>query len=89
MLKVLNELLQDKKGLGLADKHPRRMLRYKGMVQCTRIAFGLSSIYELDEALRINISANKTDRSFSKKYLSQQMGTDALSKALEKVVFNL
>ena len=64
--------------------HPRRMLRHKCMVQCARIAFGLSGIYELDEALRINMSANKNDRSMSKKNRAQPMGTDALSNALEK-----
>ena len=30
--------------------HPRRMLRHKAMVQCARICFGLSGIYEPDEA---------------------------------------
>jgi hypothetical protein len=33
--------------------HPRRMLRHKCMVQCARLAFGLSGIYDLDEAMRI------------------------------------
>jgi len=33
--------------------HPRRMLRHKAMVQCARICFGLSGIYEPDEAQRI------------------------------------
>lgn len=33
--------------------HPRRMLRHKAMVQCARICFGLSGIYEPDEAIRI------------------------------------
>ena len=33
--------------------HPRRMLRHKSMVQCARICFGLSGIYEPDEAQRI------------------------------------
>ena len=33
--------------------HPRRMLRHKAMVQCARISFGLSGIYEPDEAQRI------------------------------------
>jgi phage recombination protein Bet len=33
--------------------HPRRMLRHKAMVQCARICFGLSGIYEPDEASRI------------------------------------
>ena len=34
--------------------HPRRMLRHKAMVQCARICFGLSGIYEPDEAQRIS-----------------------------------
>jgi phage recombination protein Bet len=33
--------------------HPRRMLRHKAMVQCARICFGLTGIYEPDEAQRI------------------------------------
>jgi hypothetical protein len=32
--------------------HPRRMLRHKAMVQCARLCFGLSGIYDPDEALR-------------------------------------
>jgi hypothetical protein len=32
--------------------HPRRMLRHKAMVQCARICFGLSGIYDPDEAHR-------------------------------------
>lgn len=33
--------------------HPRRMLRHKAMIQCARICFGLSGIYDPDEAQRI------------------------------------
>jgi hypothetical protein len=33
--------------------HPRRMLRHKALVQCARICFGLSGIYDPDEAQRI------------------------------------
>ena len=64
--------------------HPRRMLRHKCMVQCARIAFGLSGIYELDEALRINMIAHKKDRSVGKKHRTQPLGAQALSNALEK-----
>jgi phage recombination protein Bet len=54
-------------GQGAWLTHPRRMLRHKAMVQCARICFGLSGIYEPDEASRIeaahqssgNISARK------------------------------
>ena len=34
--------------------HPRRMLRHKALVQCARLCFGLSGIYDQDEALRIS-----------------------------------
>lgn len=33
--------------------HPRRMLRHKCMVQCARISFGLSGIYDSEEAFRV------------------------------------
>ena len=33
--------------------HPKRMLRHKSIVQCARVAFGLSGIYDEDEADRI------------------------------------
>ena len=33
--------------------HPRRMLRHKSMVQCARVCFGLSGIYDPDEAFRV------------------------------------
>ena len=40
--------------------HPRRMLRHKSMIQCARICFGLSGVYEPDEAQRIFSSKNLT-----------------------------
>ncbi len=33
--------------------HPRRMLRHKTLIQCSRIAFGFAGIYDEDEAERI------------------------------------
>jgi phage recombination protein Bet len=38
--------------------HPRRMLRHKAMVQCARICFGLSGIYDPDEAHRAVINTD-------------------------------
>lgn len=35
-------------------KYPKRMLRHKALIQCARIAFGFSGIYDEDEAHRIN-----------------------------------
>jgi phage recombination protein Bet len=49
--------------LGAWLTHPRRMLRHKAMVQCARICFGLTGIYEPDEAQRFN---NQKPTEFSK-----------------------
>lgn len=40
-------------GVGPWKTHPRRMLRHKAMIQCARLAFGFTGIYEQDEAERI------------------------------------
>src|SRR3546814_15877124 len=35
------------------QSHPKRMLRHKAMIQCARIAFGFTGIFDEDEAQRI------------------------------------
>lgn len=35
------------------QSHTKRMLRHKALIQCSRIAFGFTGIYDLDEAERI------------------------------------
>lgn len=35
------------------QSHPKRMLRHKAMIQCARVAFGFTGIYDEDEAERI------------------------------------
>ncbi len=35
------------------DSHPKRMHRHKTLIQCSRVAFGFSGIYDEDEAERI------------------------------------
>lgn len=35
------------------QSHPRRMLRHKTLIQCARLAFGYTGIYDQDEAERI------------------------------------
>jgi phage recombination protein Bet len=39
--------------VGPWSSHPRRMLRHKAMIQCARLAFGYSGIFDQDEAERI------------------------------------
>ncbi|MFU8928328.1 recombinase RecT [Acinetobacter puyangensis] len=35
-------------------KYPKRMLRHKALIQCARVAFGFSGIYDEDEVKRID-----------------------------------
>jgi len=41
--------------------HTKRMLRHKALIQCARIAFGFSGIYDEDEAARIVEAREKED----------------------------
>ena len=43
-----------RKGVGPWQSHPKRMLRHKAMIQCARLAFGYTGIYDQDEAERIS-----------------------------------
>jgi len=53
-IKVTEYLSECKKDNSPAWKsHPKRMLRHKAMIQCSRIAFGFVGIYDQDEAERI------------------------------------
>ena len=45
-------------GQGAWLTHPRRMLRHKAMVKCARICFGLSGIYDPDEAHRVVMNSD-------------------------------
>ena len=36
------------------QSHPKRMLRHKAMIQCARLAFGYTGIFDQDEAERIS-----------------------------------
>ena len=51
--RVREYLAECKRGTGPWGSHPRRMLRHKSMIQCGRLAFGYTGIYDQDEAERI------------------------------------
>lgn len=53
-IKITEYLAECKKpGQGPWQTHPRRMLRHKALIQCARLAFGYTGIYDQDEAERI------------------------------------
>jgi phage recombination protein Bet len=60
--------------------HPRRMLRHKSMVQCARLCFGLSGVYEPDEAQRITLAisnANARKPLKTERQLVESLGVDS------------
>jgi phage recombination protein Bet len=52
-VKVREYLIECKRNTSPWGTHPRRMLRHKTMIQCARVAFSYSGIYDPDEAERI------------------------------------
>jgi hypothetical protein len=63
--------------------HPRRLLRHKCMVQCARIAFGLSEIYDADEAQRIKSNSGNPNGNKIRNQ-TKTKGTEALLQELSK-----
>ena len=57
---VTEYMAECKRNVGPWTSHPLRMLRHKAVIQCARLAFGFSGIYDSDEAERIveNITAS-------------------------------
>jgi len=52
-IKVTEYMAECRRGTQPWQSHPRRMLRHKALIQCARIAFSFSGIYDEDEAERI------------------------------------
>lgn len=52
-VKVTEWMSECRRSTGPWQSHPKRMLRHKAMIQCARLAFGFSGIFEQDEAERI------------------------------------
>lgn len=52
-IRVTEYMSECRRDVGPWKSHPKRMLRHKAMIQCSRIAFGFVGIYDQDEAERI------------------------------------
>lgn len=52
-VQVTEYMAECKRETGPWKSHPRRMLRHKAMIQCARLAFGYTGIFDEDEAERI------------------------------------
>jgi phage recombination protein Bet len=79
-VKVREYLIECKRNTGPWGSHPRRMLRHKTMIQCARVAFSYSGIYDPDEAERI-VEGERLDEPTKRLGL----GTAAFLRATEAV----
>lgn len=52
-IKVTEWMAECKRNTQPWQSHPKRMLRHKAMIQCARLAFGYTGIFDEDEAQRI------------------------------------
>ena len=52
-IKVTEWMTECKRNTQPWQSHPKRMLRHKAMIQCARLAFGYTGIFDEDEAQRI------------------------------------
>jgi phage recombination protein Bet len=52
-IKVTEWMAECKRNTLPWQSHPKRMLRHKAMIQCARLAFGYTGIFDEDEAQRI------------------------------------
>ncbi|WP_455474691.1 RecT family recombinase [Bartonella sp. B30(2025)] len=74
-IEVTEYLSECKQNTDIWIKYPARMLRHKATIQCARYAFGLSGIYDEDEAARINRTNHNTQ--------SQQISNEMLMQIQE------
>ena len=54
--------------------HPRRMLRHRALVQCARLAFGLSGVLDADEAQRVHAKKANDVRFVGAGELAKKLG---------------
>jgi RecT family len=57
--------------------HPRRMLRYRALVQCAKLAFGLSGVCEAEDAHRSRMAKICNEQFVSAEKLAQMLGDNA------------
>lgn len=77
---------------GAWQSHPKRMLRHKALIQCARLAFGYTGIFDEDEAARIVEKDVTPESSHTTKTVDVVYYTDddfvANEKAWKKVISN-
>ena len=62
-ISVTEYMSECRRGAGPWQSHPKRMLRHKALIQCARLAFGYTGIFDQDEAERIaEIDMGTVDR---------------------------
>jgi hypothetical protein len=86
-VQVTEYMSECKRDTGPWKSHPKRMLRHKAMIQCARIAFGYTGIFDEDEAERIiekDVTPAK-DRAPALTAIEQCQNIDQLQKTWAEV----
>lgn len=65
--------------------HPARMLRHKALIQCARVAFGFSGIYDEDEAQRI-VQPEQTPAKEKAKAATAALVAEAMPEIVGEIV---
>lgn len=72
------------------QSHPKRMLRHKAMIQCARMAFGFSGIYDPDEAEQvIEATSNSPSSPGAATVIDAETGEMLKASAAPAVTLNL
>lgn len=81
-IKVTEYLSECRRGTAPWQSHPKRMLRHKAMIQCARLAFGYSGIFDQDEAERIveNTAAAPAKVERNPAVVAEQSAPDGLAE---------
>lgn len=85
-VRVTEYMDECKRGTQPWQSHPRRMLRHKALIQCARLAFGYTGIYDQDEAERIVESQPVEKFMGDVKQERQQWPADEWAKTLPKII---
>jgi hypothetical protein len=83
---IVTEYLSECKGTSEPwKKFPKRMLRHKALIQCARVAFGFSGIFDEDEANRIDDCQKSEIKTVSQQDNRPELSEKQIEMAIGKI----
>jgi len=77
-----------KRDTGPWKSHPKRMMRHKSLIQCSRIAFGYTGIFDEDEAERI-IEKDITPRTYASQAAAESIAPPQRNEYHDQLIADL